>query len=42
MLTFYQRPEWLRVLKMFANIDDDKAGVAVRGLEIMSELAAGK
>jgi hypothetical protein len=42
MLTFYQRPEWLKVLRMFANIDDDKAGVAARGLEIMSELAAGK
>lgn len=42
MLTFYQRPEWLRVLRMFANIDDDEADVAARGLEIMSDLAAGK
>jgi hypothetical protein len=42
MLTFYQRPEWLRVLRMFANIDENEADVAARGLEIMSELAAGK
>jgi len=30
MVRFYQRPDWLNVLRLFANIDEDEKTVAMR------------
>jgi hypothetical protein len=39
MLRFYQRPEWPKVLRLFANIDEDDSAVAARVGAAMHELA---
>ena len=39
MLHFYQRPDWLNVLRLFANIEEDEQTVAVRMASNMRELA---
>src|SRR5262249_1911985 len=39
MLRFYQRPGWLTVLRLFANIDEDETSVAARACAVMRELA---
>jgi hypothetical protein len=38
MLAFYQRPDWTRVLRRFANIDEDAQCVNARAIEIMRRL----
>ena len=39
MLHFYQRPDWLNVLRLFANIEEDEQTVAVRMASNMRRLA---
>jgi hypothetical protein len=39
LLSFYQRPDWPRVLRLFANVDEDEATVAAQAATIMRELA---
>lgn len=39
MLRFYQRPDWPRVLRLFANIDEDDASVAARVAASIREIA---
>jgi hypothetical protein len=39
MLRFYQRPEWSKILRLFANIDEDDSTVAARVGAAMHELA---
>ena len=41
MLDFYQRPDWLSVLRLFANVDEDEASVAEIFSADMRELALG-
>jgi hypothetical protein len=38
MLRFYQRPEWLNVLRLFANIDEDEQTVAMRIATTMRQI----
>ena len=38
MFAFYQRPDWVNILRHFANIEEDEAAVFQRGLSIMREL----
>jgi len=38
ILAFYQRPEWLNTLRLFANIDDDDHEVAAQASRIIREL----
>ena len=39
LLRFYQRPSWLNILRLFANIDEDKVTIAGRLGVALSELA---
>jgi hypothetical protein len=39
MLRFYQRPDWLGVLRLFANVDEDEASVTEQVVTICRELA---
>ncbi|OLE55479.1 MAG: hypothetical protein AUG51_03200 [Acidobacteria bacterium 13_1_20CM_3_53_8] len=39
MLRFYQRTEWLSVLRLFANIDEDEASIMARVVVAMRELS---
>ncbi|HYX42943.1 MAG TPA: hypothetical protein VE821_14655, partial [Pyrinomonadaceae bacterium] len=39
LLRFYQRPDWPRVLRLFANVDEDEATVAAQAAAAMRELA---
>ena len=38
MWRFYQRPEWLNVLRLFANIDEDEDSVAAQAISMMRQL----
>lgn len=38
MWRFYQRPEWLNVLRLFANIDEDEGSVAAQAISTMRQL----
>ena len=38
MLSFYERPDWLNVLRLFANIDENEETVAVRMVSNMRQL----
>jgi hypothetical protein len=40
MLRFYQRPEWLNVLRDFANIDEDENTVGLRMATKLRQLAS--
>jgi hypothetical protein len=40
MLAFYQRPCWLKSLRLFANIDEDDSEVTTRFLSALCKLAA--
>jgi hypothetical protein len=42
LLGFYQHPEWLSVLRLFANIDEDEAAVAGRTTAALQELIGAK
>jgi len=42
MLAFYQRPEWLHVLRLFANINEDDTEVAAQALQIIRELSGNE
>lgn len=42
MLRFYQRPDWLNVLRLFANIDDREETVAMQMANTMRQLAASR
>ena len=39
MLAFYQQPDWVNILRHFANIEEEETAVLQRGLSIMRELA---
>jgi hypothetical protein len=39
MLRFYQQPDWLAVLRLFADVDEDEVSVVRRAIAIMRELA---
>ena len=38
MWRFYQRPEWLNVLRLFANIDENENSVAAQAIAMMRQL----
>jgi hypothetical protein len=38
MLRFYQRPDWLNVLRLFANIDENEETVAMKTAATMSQI----
>src|SRR5678816_1779536 len=40
MLHFYQRPAWLNVLRVFANIDESEETVAMKTAAMMRQLVA--
>jgi hypothetical protein len=40
MLRFYQRPDWLNVLRVFANIDESEETVAIKAAAMMRQLVA--
>jgi len=42
MLRFYQRTDWLTVLRLFADIDEDEVSVTRRAIAIMRELASSQ
>jgi hypothetical protein len=40
MLRFYQRPDWLNVLRVFANIDESEETVAIKAAAMMRQIVA--
>jgi hypothetical protein len=42
MLQFYRRPDWLNVLRVFANIDESEETVATKTAAMMRRLVANK
>jgi len=42
MLDFYRRLDWLDVLRLFANVDEDEATVSARFAEAVRELVTAR